>query len=189
MNPAERQRVKLWLVLMVLLAGAYALGRGIYDLGPAAEDAPPAAAVATPLLDPASLAVAPGVKARQPGGSPPDGPRRNPFEYGPEPKAEPDVSSPPPVAPPGVTAAPARPPTPPPPPPPPPIPFRYSGYSSVGPGGRLQAWLFEDGESYGVTEGEVLVGRYRINAVTTEYVEVEDLEFSRRQRLPLLVEE
>jgi len=32
------------------------------------------------------------------------------------------------------------------------------------------------------------MGRYRINTVTEEFVEIEDLEFGRRQRLPLIVQ-
>ena len=32
------------------------------------------------------------------------------------------------------------------------------------------------------------MGRYRVIAVTTDYVEVEDMEYLRRERLPLLFE-
>ena len=68
------------------------------------------------------------------------------------------------------------------------MPFLYSGYSRVGDSGQLQAWLFDEGDSYGVIEQEVLMGRYRIDVITVEYVDIEDLEAGRRERLPLFVE-
>jgi hypothetical protein len=68
------------------------------------------------------------------------------------------------------------------------VPFRYSGLSRIGPDGQLQAWLFDGQRRFGATEQEVLMGRYRVNAITEAFVEVEDLEFNRRQRLPLLAQ-
>ncbi len=117
--------------------------------------------------------------------------RRNLFEYGSEPVAQlptvlPDELD---QTPPAAAAAPAMTSSPPPPPPPPPIPFKYSGYAIVDlDSGRMQAFLFDDDRSFSVFEEEVLMGRYRINEVTLTFVEVEDLEFGRRQRLPLIVE-
>ncbi len=121
----------------------------------------------------------------------PDENRRNPFQYALEP-----VAPGPPVE---VEPAPAlgagnsfqsqSPAAPPPPPPPPPIPFRYSGFAVVDSlSGNITALLFDADRSFIVSEQEVLMGRYRINEVTEAFVEVEDLEFGRRQRLPLLAQ-
>lgn len=186
MNATERQRAKILGLLLVVLALSVWLGRRIYDLpasgsdSPAVSVAPEDVAVRLPQFEISGEWNAPETALWE-------GPRRNPFEYGPEPQAEAPPPSPPPIAPETGARAEATPP-PPPPPPPPPIPFRYSGYSRVGPDGRLRAWLFENGNAFGVVEQEVLMGRYRIDTVTPDYVEVEDLEYERRQRLPLIVE-
>jgi hypothetical protein len=37
-----------------------------------------------------------------------------------------------------------------------------------------------------VTAGEVLMGRFRILGITDKSVEIEDLDYSRRQTLPLI---
>lgn len=76
--------------------------------------------------------------------------------------------------------------TPPPPAPPPPITLKYQGFGSTGTGSRLTAFLSDDQRHFNVTEGEVLMGRYRIVRVTESAVEVEDLQFNRRQALPLV---
>jgi len=74
------------------------------------------------------------------------------------------------------------------PPGPPPIPLKYQGYAvESAPGGQMTAFLTDDGSRhYNVTPSEILLGRYRINQISTAYVEVEDLETNRRQTLPLL---
>ena len=71
---------------------------------------------------------------------------------------------------------------------PPPIPLKYQGYAVVSSStGHLTAFLVDDAtRHYNVTIGEVLMGRYRITQVSSSSVEVEDLETSRRQTLPLL---
>jgi len=67
---------------------------------------------------------------------------------------------------------------------PPPIPLKYQGFFAVkAPGGGLTAVLADDARHYNVTVGEVLLGRYRIASITDRSVEVEDLEFNRRQML------
>jgi hypothetical protein len=68
-------------------------------------------------------------------------------------------------------------------PPPPPINLKYQGFAQ-NPG--LIAFLADDTRHYNVTVGEVLMGRYRIINITDKTVEVEDLQFNRRQMLPLL---
>jgi len=74
------------------------------------------------------------------------------------------------------------------PPGPPPIPLKYQGYAAESaPGGQMTAFLTDDASRhYNVTPSEILMGRYRINQISTASVEVEDLETNRRQTLPLL---
>ncbi len=71
---------------------------------------------------------------------------------------------------------------------PPPIPLKYQGYAAESaPGGQMTAFLTDDASRhYNVTPSEILLGRYRINQISTASVEVEDLETNRRQTLPLL---
>jgi len=71
---------------------------------------------------------------------------------------------------------------------PPPIPLKYQGYAAESaPGGQMTAFLTDDASRhYNVTPSEILMGRYRINQISTASVEVEDLETNRRQTLPLL---
>ena len=117
-------------------------------------------------------------------------PGRNPFQFGSEPLPEVSQSdaaaqstaetgiiseSPPVVAPPSTL-------------PPPPIPFRYNGYAVVDLSGEITALLSDSGRSFVVSVQDVVMGRYRINAVTEEFVEIEDLEFGSRQRLLLITQ-
>ena len=92
-----------------------------------------------------------------------------------------------PVPPPVVTAqpVPSRPSLP---PPPPPITLRYSGFAVTNePVGTLTAFLFDDSSRrhYNVNVGEILMGRYRIVGITDTSVDIEDLQYNRRQMLPL----
>ena len=75
--------------------------------------------------------------------------------------------------------------TPPLPPPPPPIPLKFTGFAVLN--SSLTAFLADESglRHYNVSAGEVLMGRYRITQITDKTVEVEDLQFSRRQTLPL----
>jgi hypothetical protein len=73
------------------------------------------------------------------------------------------------------------------PPPPPPIPLKYQGYAaSTVPGGSFTAFLADDSRHYNVTVGEVLMGRYRILGISDKTVDVEDLEYQRRQSLSIV---
>jgi hypothetical protein len=73
------------------------------------------------------------------------------------------------------------------PPGPPPIPLKYQGYAaSTAPGGSFTAFLADDSRHYNVTVGEVLMGRYRILGISDKTVDVEDLEYQRRQSLPIV---
>ena len=191
MNAPQRQRIAIWLILLVALAAAYWIGQRIYDLPEGASGAAGAAA-APPGANLPEFAQPSGFEIRNPDAILRTGARRNPFEYAPEPAPEPALTAG------AASAAPfgAAPAAPPPaagpaplgPPPPPPVPFRYSGYSTIGGDGELRAWLLDSGGPFGVVEGEVLMGRYRVIAVTTDYIEVEDMEYLRRERLPLLFE-
>ena len=69
------------------------------------------------------------------------------------------------------------------PPPPPPINLKYQGFAQSP---DLTAFLADDTRHYNVTVGEILMGRYRIISITDKTVEIEDLQFNRRQMLPLL---
>ena len=98
---------------------------------------------------------------------------------GPEQPAPPSVGLPPTTS--GSSASAAQ-------PGPPPIPLKYQGYAvESAPGGQMTAFLTDDASRhYNVTPSEILMGRYRINQISTASVEVEDLETNRRQTLPLL---
>lgn len=71
---------------------------------------------------------------------------------------------------------------------PPPIPLQYQGFAvDKSPEGGYIAFLAEGtSKHYNVRVGEVLMGRYRIARISDTSVEVEDLEYNRRQTLPVL---
>jgi hypothetical protein len=69
----------------------------------------------------------------------------------------------------------------------PPIALKYQGFAvTATPDRTLTAFLADDSRHYNVTAGEVLMGRYRIVSITDKSVEVEDMQYNRRQVLPLL---
>jgi hypothetical protein len=73
------------------------------------------------------------------------------------------------------------------PPLPPQIPLKYVGYLTLdAPGGGFVAVLSDDARHYSVTTGEVLMGRYRVLMISDKIVDVEDLEYKRRQSLPIV---
>jgi hypothetical protein len=193
MNQTERKRLKIWAVLVVVFGLTLWAGQRVFDLPTVLDAVTNETDIADTAqdLDLDQMTVSGQWARLDIESSLPDGPRRNPFQYGPEPvlEAPPAPFDPLGVGPAVEPPAPLQPPAPPPPPPPPPIPFRYSGWSRVGDDdGVLEAWLFDEGDAYSVVEQEVLMGRYRINQITDQFVEIEDLEFNRRQRLPLLVQ-
>ena len=117
--------------------------------------------------------------------------RKNLFAFGakqPPPEAVKPVPVQPPAPPNVVAMPPTRPVGPPPAPPAPPIPLKYIGYAYLEPNSKaLIATLLDDRQHHvNAVEGDVYMGRYRVIRVTDSLVEVEDLEFSRRQSLPLL---
>jgi hypothetical protein len=73
------------------------------------------------------------------------------------------------------------------PPAPPPVPLKYQGFATTpSPNGGFIAFLADDARHYNVTAGEVLMGRFRILGITDKSVEIEDLDYNRRQTLPLI---
>jgi hypothetical protein len=190
MDPNDRQRFKILFILLAVLAATVWVGRETYQV----------------LLSPLSVGDAPiasepdRVDALATGSRAADrlsdvsvledGPRRNPFQYGSEPTPQASLSDEylsstpePGDAPqaPGVVALPPS-------PPPPPIPFGYNGYAFVDQDGEIKALLFDSERSFVVSAQDVVMGRYGIRSITEEYVEVEDLEFERLQRLPLITQ-
>ena len=115
--------------------------------------------------------------------------KRNLFQYHqppPPPPPRPTASAniPPPTNP---TPIPTVAPTPVPPPPPPPIPLRYQGFATTpSPNGSFTAFVADDRQTYLVSVGEILMGRYRIVSISDAFMVVEDLEQNRRQTLPRL---
>jgi len=97
------------------------------------------------------------------------------------------IAPPPPPAPVVQTPAPGPPRPVVPPPGPPPIPLKNQGFAVVSsPTPKLTAFLQDDSQRhFNVTVGEVLLGRYRIATITDTSIEIEDLQFNRRQVLPL----
>ena len=113
--------------------------------------------------------------------------KRNLFQYHqppppPPPKPTASVNIPPPPTPIPTVA-----PTPVAPPPPPPIPLRYQGFATTpSPNGSFTAFVADDRQTYLVSVGEILMGRYRIVSISDASMVVEDLEQNRRQTLPRL---
>ena len=74
--------------------------------------------------------------------------------------------------------------------PPPPIPLKYVGFAFVEPNSKaLIATLLDDSQRhFNAVEGDVYLGRYRVARITETTLEVEDLEFNRRQTLALVTQ-
>jgi hypothetical protein len=123
--------------------------------------------------------------------------KRNVFQYGQAPPLLPPPTkggapivalAPPQVSLPQVAP---HPPGPPPAPPPPPIPLKYMGYAMMKAQDGSTAFLVDDTrpndiKHFNVSAGEVLMGRYRVVSISEKSIDVEDLEYNRRQTLPLL---
>jgi hypothetical protein len=117
--------------------------------------------------------------------------KRNVFEYHqapppPPPQRGPSFPGPSQPASPGLSPINPRPSGPPPNLGPPPMPLKYQGYLVLDtPTGGFTAVIADDSRHYNVTVGEVLMGRYRILAISDKVVDVEDMEYNRRQSLPI----
>ena len=188
MNIRGRQRLSIFFVLIVVLVLTLVLG---YRM----NRPPTTSAVQSPETKPAPKApTANDARIRLDIVENPDTAhdigQKNLFQYGqrrlPSRPGPPDATEEvkPPV--PAVTQpVPVVPQTPPPPPPPPPIPLKFTGFAVLN--SSLTAFLTDDSglRHYNVSAGEVLMGRYRITQISDKAVEVEDLQFSRRQTLAL----
>ncbi len=200
MNKQDRQKFRILIVLLVVLGMTVVLGYRMNQPSTTAAvqvseaktsanpPAPTDARIRLDLID-------------KPEGSAEEIGRKNVFQYQ-RPPAPPRPSAPagprgsasttpvpspvPPAA--GLPPSSVRPPVVAAPPGPPPIPLKYQGYAVENlPGGQITAFLTDDASRhYNVTRGEILMGRYRVNQLSTGSVEVEDLETNRRQTLPLL---
>ena len=191
MNKQVRQRLNILIILLVVLGLTLVLG---YRMNRPVSTS----AVQTPESKPVTSAPVPtDARIRLDLVDKPDGAqdigRNNVFQYR-QGRPSPDITKPgsTPItpAPPIITASPppARPPGPAAPPPPPPIPLKYQGFAVVNSNtGTFTAFLTDDSSRhYNVLVGEVLLGRYRVTRISDTAVEVEDLEYNRRQTLPLL---
>ena len=191
MESNDRQRFKILFILLAVLAATVWVGSEIYPRrSPGPSSVIDAATVSEPgRVDALATEDMEGYRLSDVSVLD-DGPRRNPFQYGSEPAPQASPSDVPlelTLAPGDSPQAPAAV-APPSDAPPPPIPFRYNGYAFVDLNGEITALLFDSERSFIVSVQDVIMGRYRINAVTEEFVEVEDLEFGRRQRLPLITQ-
>jgi len=196
MRKLDRQKISILFILLAVLALTIVLGyRMDRPATTAAVQVPETRTSANPPAPTDARIRLDLVERPQ---SPEEIGRRNVFQYRlpPPPAAPPqrggstgtDPGTP---LPPGSASGPppgTRPPGPIAPPAPPPIPLKYPGYAiEASPGGRVTAFLVDDASRhYNVTVGEVLMGRYRVTQISTNSVEIEDLESNRRQTLPLL---
>jgi hypothetical protein len=185
MSRQERQKLSIFLVLVVVLGLTVVLGyRMNRPQTTAAVQSPetkPAAKAPTSSDARIRLDIVEGPESGEDVG------QKNLFQYSQrrQPAAAPQTippapssALPAPVVTPEIPAAPA------PPPPPPPIPLKFTGFALVN--SSLTAFLADDSaHHFNVTAGEVLMGRYRITQITDRAVEVEDLKVNRRQMLPL----
>jgi hypothetical protein len=74
----------------------------------------------------------------------------------------------------------------PPPPPPPPIPLKFFGVET-GADGKRVALLLHDDSVYIAANGDVVLRQYRVVAVETKSIQIEDMQNHNTQTLPLLV--
>jgi hypothetical protein len=195
MTKPDRQKLSILIVLLAVLGLTLLLGYRMYEPPTAASlqtPEQPKTSANPPAPSDARIRLDLVEKQEADGG---DIGKKNVFQY---------RQTPPPVLPgpklgaanlaplpPTALAAPVpyHPAGPPPAPPPPPIPLKYFGNTKMPAG--LTAFLVDDTrpndlKHFNVSAGEVLMGRYRIGSITATSVEIEDLEYNRRQTLPLL---
>jgi hypothetical protein len=74
------------------------------------------------------------------------------------------------------------------PPPPPSIPLKYIGFAYIEPNSQhLIAALIDDTQHhFNAVEGDIFMGRYRVGRISDSSVDIEDMQFNRRQTLPLV---
>jgi len=90
------------------------------------------------------------------------------------------------VKPPVIIPCPPNCPPPPPPPPPPVIPLKFFG-TETGANGIRRAFLLHDESVILASAGDVVLRRYRVIAIDSKTIQVEDMQNNNKQTLPLLV--
>ena len=185
MSRQDRQKLSIFFVLIVVLGLTLVLG---YRMNRPPTTAAVQSAEAKPAAKPPTasdarirLDIVENPETRGSIGE------KNLFQYGqrrsaPAPQTLPSDSPSSATPPPAITQP--VPIVPPQPPPPPPIPLKFTGFAIVN--SSLTAFLADDSSRhFNVTAGEILMGRYRMTQITDRAVEVEDLQYNRRQTLPL----
>lgn len=191
MTRQDRKKLSVFIVLLAVLAFTVVLG---YRMSQpvAAGQAPPEQATKTSVNPPAATDATIRLDLLKPDGGEDIG-KKDVFRYrqAPPPSSAVSRSGPPQMASSQPGSGPGAQPSfqtrPPGPAPPPPIPLKYQGFAAENrAGGGFTAFLADDSRHYNVNVGEVLMGRYRILAISDKGVDVEDLQYNRRQTLPLL---
>lgn len=191
MTKQDRQKISILVVLLAVLASVVVMVLRMNEPGTTTT-----AAVQEPPRIPANLPAPTDASLRKDLLDKPDNGqeigKKNIFEYRQAPPPPP-VPGPPrgsrttPFEPNRGSVPVNIPPTTPQPPLPPQIPLKYVGYLTLdAPGGGFTAVLSDDSRHYNVTAGEVLMGRYRVLTISDKIVDVEDLEYKRRQSLPIV---
>jgi hypothetical protein len=192
MTKQDRQKISILVVLLAVLAAVVVMVLRMNEPGTTTT-----AAVQEPPRTPVNLPAPTDASLRKDLLDKPDNGqeigKKNIFEY--------RQAPPPPIAPGpprgsrttpfpnggGIGSGGIFPPPTPQPPLPPQIPLKYVGYLTLdAPGGGFTAVLSDDSRHYNVTAGEVLMGRYRVLTISDKIVDVEDLEYKRRQSLPIV---
>ena len=189
MSKRDRQKLSILVVLLAVLALTTVLGYRMtrpptVSTAQASEKQAPKISVNLPPPDQSYIRLDLLEKSAEEGQG-----KRNLFQYQqapPPPPPGPPRGGPPPNQPPPVTTM-MQQPGPVGPPPPPPIPLKFQGFAiTETPDRSFTAFIADDSRHYNVTVGETLMGRYRIVNITEKTVEVEDLQYNRRQTLPYL---
>jgi len=186
MTKSDQNKLRFLIILMVILAATVYVGFRVTktpDLAVVqAKDQKPTAATATPNDARIQLELLDKARADEDLG------KSNLFAYRNSRPPEPTKVAPPPP-PPVVSNNPPPRPTVVAPPPPPPIPLKYVGYAFVEPNSKvLIATLLDDTQQrhFNAVQGDIFMGRYRVLRITDAVVDVEDIDTSRRQSLPLV---
>ena len=191
MTKQDRQKLSILLVLLAVFGLTAVLGYRMYEPSTTAsrQPAPEAKTSANPPA-PSDARIRLDL-VEKPEGSEEDIGKKNVFQYrqaslsaaATKPSSQPGASLPAtdPVV---IPVPPGPPPGPVTPPPPPPISLKYQGYAASRSG--LTAFLSDEQRHYNVIVGEVLMGRFQVTQISDKSVEVEDLQYSRKQTLPLL---
>jgi hypothetical protein len=189
MTKQDRQKLSILIVLLAVLGLTIVLGYRMIR-PPTAASVQPADVQKTSANPPAPSEAHIRLDLLEDSDAAKDIGTRNLFQYRqapPPPSPAPPRGGPPSNLTASAPTGPVAPPPPPGPPPPPPIALKYQGYALTStPSPELIAFIADDARHYNVKTGEILMGRFRIVSISEKTVEVEDLEYNRRQMLPML---